>query len=280
LGLVLLFEYLDDTIKSKEDFDRYVSLPFLGFVPHIDDSESENRDLAADAKPGTPIAESFRAIRTSLLFSRGGAEVRTILVTSAGPGEGKTTVSSNLAATLAKNRGPVLLIDADLRRPRVAKALGLENTRGLTNCLIGEAQLDDVVMPTRVEGLFVLSSGPIPPNPAELLHGDRMAALLAEAREKYDRVVIDSPPVVAVTDARVLASQVDGLYMVISMGKTSRRVIHRALDSITSIGFEVHGAILNNLNTPTGRYGYYDREYAYTKGYYRSDGAGDGARAT
>lgn len=279
LGLVLLFEYLDDTIKSKEDFDRYVGLPFLGFVPHIDDADSDNRDLAADAKPGTPIAESFRAIRTSLLFSRGGAAVRTILVTSAGPGEGKTTVSTNLAATLAKNKGPVLLIDADLRRPRVAKALGLENSKGLTNCLIGEASLDDVVMPTRVEGLFVLSSGPIPPNPAELLHGERMAALLTEAREKYDRVVIDSPPVVAVTDARVLASQVDGLYVVISMGKTSRRVIHRALDSITSIGFEVHGAILNNLHSPTGRYGYYYyRDYAYGKGYYRSDAAGGGAK--
>lgn len=270
LGLVFLVEFLDDTIKSREDFDRYVGLPFLGFIPHIPSSETKDNELVADAKPGSAIAESFRTLRTSVLFSRGDRRVETILITSAGPGEGKTTVASNLAATLAKQKGPVLLIDADLRRPRVHKALGLTNDRGLTNYLIGDAKLDDLLQETTVEGLLTMTSGPIPPNPAELLHGERMVALIEEAKGRFDRIVIDSPPLIAVTDARVLSRIVDGLYLVISMGKTSRRLIQRSIESITSIDCEVHGSILNNLTMPTGRYGYYYyRDYSYGGDYYR-----------
>jgi capsular exopolysaccharide synthesis family protein len=272
LGLVFLIEYFDDTLKSREDFDRYVGLPFLGFVPHIGDKESENPDLASQTKAGTAVAEAFRAIRTSILFSRSDVPAQAILITSAGPGEGKTTVAVNLAATFAKNKGPVLVMDADLRRPRVAKALRLPNDRGLTNVLIGEASLEDVVQPTSIDGLYALTSGPVPPNPAELLHGERLDALLTEAARRYDRMVIDSPPVIAVTDARVLARHAGGLYMVISMGKTSWRLIQRAVESITSIGFDVHGAILNNLSAPTGRYGYYYyRDYTYGHTYYVDD---------
>ncbi len=269
LGLVLIFEYLDDTIKSKEDFDRYVGLPFLGFIPRIEGKDAERPDIAADAKTGSAIAEAFRAVRTSILFSRSDKPVRTILVTSAGPGEGKTTVAANLAITLAKHKSPVLLIDADLRRPRVAKALGIDNKIGLTNYLIGEMTLEEVLQTTSIEGLFAITSGPIPPNPAELLHGDRLAQLLATGLERFDRIVIDSPPVIAVSDARVIARCTDGLYLVISMGKTSWRLIQRSLESLTSIGFEVHGAILNNLSAPTGRYGYYYyRDFNYGKSYY------------
>lgn len=270
LGLVFLVEFLDDTIKSREDFDRYVGLPFLGFIPHIPARKEGENELVADAKPGSAIAESFRTLRTSIVFSRGDRRVETVLITSAGPGEGKTTVASNLAATLAKQKGPVLLVDADLRRPRVHKALQLGNERGLTNYLIGESPLEDLLQETSVEGLLVMTSGPIPPNPAELLHGDRMAALIEEAKGRFDRIVIDSPPLIAVTDARVLSRIVDGLYLVISMGKTSRRLIQRSIESITSIGCEVHGAILNNLTLPTGRYGYYYyRDYSYGGDYYR-----------
>jgi capsular exopolysaccharide synthesis family protein len=269
LGLVLLFEYFDDTIKSKEDFDRYIKLPFAGFIPRIDEKSAERPDTAADAKPGSAIAEAFRTVRTSILFSRSDKPVRTILVTSAGPGEGKTTVATNLAITLAKHKAPVLLIDADLRRPRVAKALGVENKTGLTNFLIGEATLDDVVRETPIEGLYVVTSGPIPPNPAELLHGDRLGELLKTGLDRFDRIVVDSPPLIAVSDARIIARCTDGLYLVISMGKTSWRLIQRSLESLTSIGFGAQGAILNNLSAPTGRYGYYYyRDYNYGKSYY------------
>lgn len=268
LGLVFLFEYLDDTIRSKEDFDRYVGLPFLGFVPRISTRDHENLDLAAEAEPGSAVAEAFRAVRTSILFSRVDRPVRTLLVTSAGPGEGKTTIATNLATTFARKKGPVLLVDADLRKPRVAKALGLGPGPGLANVLVGAARIEDVVRPTPIDGLFAITSGPIPPNPAELLHGESMADFLREAAEQYECVVLDTPPLIAVTDARVLASRVDGLYLVISVGRTSRRLIQRAVESLTSIGFDVDGAILNNMSTGDDRFG----AYAYYAKDYRADG--------
>ena len=267
LGLVFLFEYLDDTIRSKDDFDRYVGLPFLGFVPRITSADHANPDLAAESMPGSAVAEAFRAVRTSILFSRVDRPVRTLLVTSAGPGEGKTTVATNLATTFARRKGPVLLVDADLRKPRVAKALGLGPGPGLANVLVGAATLRDVVRPTSVAGLFAITSGPIPPNPAELLHGESLVEFLREAAESYECVVIDSPPLIAVSDARVLASRVDGLYLVISMGRTSRRLIQRAVESLTSIGFDVDGAILNNMSGGDAQYA----DYAYYSSDYRAD---------
>jgi capsular exopolysaccharide synthesis family protein len=264
MGLVFLFEYLDDTIRSKDDFDRYVGLPFLGFVPRISARDHENPDLAAESTPGSAVAEAFRAVRTSILFSRVDRPVRTLLVTSAGPGEGKTTVATNLATTFARKKGPVLLVDADLRKPRVAKALGLGPGPGLSNILVGAATIADVARPTSVEGLFAITSGPIPPNPAELLHGESMVEFLSDAATHYECVVLDTPPLIAVSDARVLASRVDGLYLVISMGNTSRRLIQRAVESLSSIGFDVDGAILNNMSGGDDRYGdygYYAQDY-------------------
>jgi capsular exopolysaccharide synthesis family protein len=263
LGIVFLFEFLDDTIRSKDDFDRYVGLPFLGFIPRISERDHPNPDTAAESNPGSAVAEAFRAVRTSILFTKQLESGRTLLVTSAGPGEGKTTIATNLATAFARKKGPVLLVDADLRKPRVAKALGIDAGLGLSSLLAGQAQLDDVVRPTHIDGLMAVTSGPIPPNPAELLHGERMAEFLAQASERFECILLDTPPLVAVSDARVLAGHVDGFFLVISMGKTSRRLIQRAVESLTSIGFGVDGVVLNNMSSSESRYGdyYYAREY-------------------
>jgi capsular exopolysaccharide synthesis family protein len=267
-GLAYVLEYLDDTVKTREDFDRLVRLPFLGYVPHLREVDGTPRDLVvARGKTGSPEVESFRAIRTGVQFSRPDREVRTFLVTSAGPGEGKTTVSVNLSSAFTGSKGRVLLIDADLRRARVHTALGIDNARGLTNVLVGEAKLADVIQKSCVEGLDVLASGPIPPNPAEVLGSERMQELLAEAAVKWDRVIIDSPPLVAVTDPALLAKYVDAIFLVISIGKTSIRTIQRARETLSTVGAGIHGAILNNADVKISGYAQSYGGYGYGYGY-------------
>jgi capsular exopolysaccharide synthesis family protein len=265
-GLAYVLEYLDDTVKSREDFDRLVRLPFLGYVPHIDKADGAARDLVvAHGRTGSPEVESFRAIRTGVQFSRPGMEVRTFLITSAGPGEGKTMISVNLASAFAGGKGRVLLLDADLRRARAHTALGVDNGRGLTNVLVGEATLDEAVQRSAVEGLDVLASGPIPPNPAEVLGSERMQEVLREAAARWDRVIVDSPPLVAVTDPALLAKWVDAVFLVISIGKTSIRTIQRARETLATVGATVHGAVLNNADERVA--GYYHTYGAYGYGY-------------
>ena len=267
-ALAYVLEFLDDTVKSREDFDRLVRLPFLGFVPHIKEGELAHRDLVvAHGRTGSPEVESFRAIRTGIQFSRADREVRTLLVTSAGPGEGKTTVSVNLAAAFAGGKGRILLVDADLRRARVHSALGVENRRGLTNVLVGDATLEEAVQKSAVEGLDVLASGPIPPNPADVLGSEAMREVLQKASGLYERVVVDSPPLVAVTDPALLAKYVDGVFLVVSVGKTSIRTLLRAKETLATVGAAIHGAVLNNADEKTsgyaGAYGGYGYGYGY-----------------
>jgi capsular exopolysaccharide synthesis family protein len=267
-ALSYVLEYMDDSVKTREDFDRLVRLPFLGFVPHIKETEGSPRDLVvARGKTGSPEVESFRAIRTGIQFSRPDREIRTFLVTSAGPGEGKTTVSINLASAFTGPRGRVLLIDADLRRARAHKALGVDNVRGLTNVLVGEVSLGDAIQKSSVEGLDVLASGPIPPNPAEVLGSEKMQELLREAAGRWDRVIVDSPPIVAVTDPSLLAKSVDAVFLVISVGKTSIRTIQRARETLSTVGAVVHGAILNNADVKLSGYAQSYGGYGYGYGY-------------
>jgi capsular exopolysaccharide synthesis family protein len=267
-ALAYVLEYLDDTVKTREDFDRLVRLPFLGYVPHVRGDGETPADLAvARGKTGSPEVESFRAIRTGIQFSRPDREVRAFLITSAGPGEGKTTVSVNLASAFTGSKGRVLLVDADLRRARVHRALGIDNARGLTNVLVGESSLADAVQRSSVEGLDVLASGPIPPNPAEVLGSERMQDLLREASAKWDRVVIDSPPLVAVTDPALLAKYVDAVFLVISIGKTSIRTIQRARETLQSVGAGIHGAVLNNADVRISGYAESYGGYGYGYGY-------------
>ncbi|MEN8149975.1 MAG: polysaccharide biosynthesis tyrosine autokinase, partial [Planctomycetota bacterium] len=266
-GSVFLVEFFDDTIKTKDDFDRYVKVPDLGFIPRISEKEYKRRDTAVLEKPRSSVAEAFRSLRTGILFSRRDEEIQCFLVSSAGPGEGKTTVATNLAITMAEaGRGKVLVIDADLRKARLHTALGIENGPGLTNCLVGSATLEETVRPTPIENLYALTSGPNPPNPAELLGGHRMAEILETARGEYGKIIIDTPPLVAVTDTSLLAPLVQGIFLVVSMGKTSWRLIERARQSLSAVGEEVTGGIVNDVRSSHRGYGYgygytYDRYY-------------------
>ncbi|MCU0727830.1 MAG: polysaccharide biosynthesis tyrosine autokinase [Planctomycetes bacterium] len=257
LGAAWLREFFDDTIKSKADFERFVAMPDIGYIPRIQGKDASGKDLAMLEQPSSAVAEAFRTVRTGILFSRRDEEIRTFLLTSAGPSEGKTTVALNLAITMAEaDRGRVLLIDSDLRRPRVHRALGIEDGPGLTNCLVGSADLSAAVRETRVRNLFVLPAGPVPPNPAELLGGRRMAEILKQVRQDFAKVILDTPPVLPVTDASVLATQVDGVFLVISLGRTSWRLVRRAEETLKGVGVSVTGAILNNVRSSTGAYGY------------------------
>ena len=267
-ALAYVLEFLDDSVKSREDFDRLVRLPFLGYVPHLKEVAGVSRDLTvARGRTGSPEVESFRAIRTGIQFSRTDRDVRMFLVTSAGPGEGKTTVSVNIACAFAGGKGRVLLIDADLRRARVHTALGIHSDRGLTNVLVGESTLDDAVQKSSVEGLDVLAAGPIPPNPAEVLGSERMQEVLKEAAGRWDRVIVDSPPLVAVTDPALLAKYVDAVFLVISIGKTSIRSIQRARETLAGVGCPIHGAVLNNADLRLSGYAESYGGYGYGYGY-------------
>ncbi len=276
-GVLYLFQVMDDTVKSREDYDRLVrGLAFLGVVPAIEE-EAENQDqiAAVRGRTGTPVVESIRALRTTLHHAGvDGREIRTILMTSSGPREGKTTLSTNLAASLAQGGHRTLLMDADLRRPRVHRMTGTDPARGLSTVLAGRATLSEAVQSCGlVPGLDVLPSGPLPPNPAELLAGPAMKALLEEAAGRYDRIVLDSPPVVTVTDPCVLAPLVDAVVLVIAHGTTSARLVRRAREAMDAVGARVSGAVVNNAAPRKGFYGdpYYGYDYRY--GYVA---AGDG----
>lgn len=206
--------------------------------------------------PGAIASEAYRVLRTNLQFLGLDEPVRSMLVTSATPGEGKSTTISNLAVAFAQTGAKVCLVDADLRRPTIAKTFGLENWSGLTTALIGQAGLDACLRNTDIPGLTVMTSGPIPPNPAELVGSARMGALLEQLQERFDTVLIDSPPVLAVTDAAVLAPKVGGVVLVVRANAVDQRQVNRAREALEAVKARVLGVVLSAVQ-PEGREGYY-----------------------
>ncbi len=259
LGLAWLRETLDTRIADAEDVAEVTPLPVLGNVPSW--PRRTGRVVVA-AEPFSQAAESFRQLRTNLQFLRvaeggsGDTGAHVVAVTSSFSGEGKSTVSANLATTLAETGARVLLLDADLRRPTVAGVLGIEGGVGLTTVLAGQAALDDVVQEWGSAGLAVLPSGPVPPNPAELLGSPAMRALLAGLRTRYDHVVVDTAPVLPVADASVLSRVVDGVVVVANARQARRRHLGQSLDDLSKVSARVLGVVLNQVRRDEESYSY------------------------
>ncbi|MFP7733887.1 CpsD/CapB family tyrosine-protein kinase [Priestia aryabhattai] len=215
------------------------------------------RRLLAHNSPKDPVAEQYRTIRTNIQFSDADQDIKSIVLTSTGPGEGKSTTASNLATVYAQQGLRVLLIDADLRKPTAHYTFRLENHVGLTNVLTKQSTLGQAIQGTEVPDLFLLTSGPIPPNPAELLASNNMTELLKEMKEEFDMIIFDTPPVLAVADAQILANQVDGSILVVSSGKTDKEAAVKAKELLLKANAKVLGAVLNNRKMEEGSDYYY-----------------------
>lgn len=222
------------------------------------EERQERPGLVVINKPSSVVSEQFRTIRTNIQFSMVDSMLKTILVTSAGPASGKSVVSANLAAIFASEDKRVLLVDADLRKPTVHKAFKLRNTDGLTSLLTNrEASVSDMVYHTHTEGLYVLTSGAIPPNPAELLASKRMDEVVEEMKESFDLIIFDMPPVLAVTDAQVMASKTDGAIFVIPKGRVSKEEVQNSRKLLENVNANMIGAILNRVDKSDDNYYYY-----------------------
>jgi capsular exopolysaccharide synthesis family protein len=255
VGLAALREAMDTTVKDAASLAEHVDAPVLSSVP-FDARARKSPLILADTTRSTR-AEALRQLRTNLQFVDVDRPVRTIVVTSAGPNEGKSTTACNLAIVFAEAGKRVVLVDADLRRPRLAEYLNLEGAIGLTNVLVGQTRLEVALQQWGSERVFVLPSGSIPPNPSELLGSRHMAELLNTLEERFDAVIIDTPPLLPVTDAAVLASTVDGTVLVSRCGRTTTTQAKQAADSLKAVGARVLGCVLN-MTPARGADAYYD----------------------
>ncbi len=281
IGVALFLEYLDTSIKTSYEVEKILSLPVLGSIPTIDleDVSSAAGHGAAYANgataiaerlishhlPRSPISEAYRMLRTNLQFLTPDRPIRSILVTSAGPSEGKTTTAANLAITMAQVGARTLLVDGDLRRPMVAGVFGIDGQPGLTELLIREGDLKKVARPSGVDNLLIVPAGTLPPNPSELLGSQKMKAVIEAMKECCDLVIFDCPPVITVTDAAVLAAETDIVLLVVQSGKTDREMAKRAKVLLHNVKATIAGVVLNNIS-PELQAGYY-----YYYHYYHQD---------
>jgi capsular exopolysaccharide synthesis family protein len=262
MGLAFFFEYFDNRIKSPNEIKSHLGLPFLGMVPKIVGETAPLLDRGVTPQ----FAEALRTIRTNVLFSSTTEGGQSLVITSSGPGEGKTVVASNLAMALAQTGQRVLLVDADMRRPRVHDVFTERQEPGLSNVLVGDTKTADAVRPTSCETLWILPAGHIPPNPAELLGSKRFADFVATLKEHFAWVVIDSPPIMAVTDAAVAAHIADGVLFVVGSEMTSRNVARTAVEQLAAANTRLVGCVLNRVDLVGNPYyysQYYRREYGH-----------------
>jgi capsular exopolysaccharide synthesis family protein len=315
IGCIFLLEYLDRSLKTAEEAERVLGLPVLAVIPDVLErpgrygygtsygygrkrragrpgakkdkgkpgaEQLKEIELLPQTKPRHSISEAYRSLRTALLLSSA-HQLRVIALTSAHSGEGKTATAANLAVVMAQLGRQVLLIDADLRKPRLHRVFNLSNREGLVHCLTGGEALEQLIQPTGVNGLFLLPSGTIPPNPSELLASDRMRELLEVAQRRFDLVIVDTPPLLAVTDASVLGSMVDGVVLCLHAGRVQRAEAQASADRLRVAGARVLGTVLNRYIAGKGgddkHYYYYYQYHAYGESDDRPSGASGSSAA-
>lgn len=285
--LATMLEYLDDSVRSTDDVNNMLRLPTLATIPILKTSKPRraltngssslqlngngkrngtgktNPAFLLDLEQDSPLAEAYRHLRTSVLLSSAGRAPRTLVVTSCVPSEGKTTTTINLAVTVAQTGARVLVIDGDMRRPSVHAAFGIENKRGLSNILssdMTEAEMLNLVQKEKESGLYLMTSGPVPPNPAELIGSDQMRKVVQELGATFDHILIDTPPIASFTDGVLLASMSDGVILVIHANECSRKIVQRSRQALLDVGAKVLGVVLNRVNLRSPDY-YYGSHY-------------------
>lgn len=264
VAVILLLEYLDETIKDADDAQRVLGLSTLGAITRIEGIRNPQDNLVALNEPRSPISESYRVLRTNLRFTGLENPSGALLITSAGPSEGKTTTAVNLAVVMAQSGRRVILVDADLRRPNIHHYLGLANDVGLSSLFLEEGvSPDQVIHSTGLENLRVMTSGPLPPNPSELLDSKQMAEIFKTLRAQSDMVIVDSPPVLAVADATIIGSRCSGAVLVLDAGKTRTDLSKRAVERLRQTNVRLFGVVLNKLSSRRAS-GYYSSYYYYS----------------
>lgn len=301
VGLAILFEYLDNSVKNFEDVEKYTGLPTLGIVPAFSEDgfhkgygsgerqkkkkgkekvnsasqlalrevfppkkeeaqEIKSVELITNFSPKSLFSETYRTIRTTLLLSSPEANIKSIIVTSPLPLEGKTTTISNLAVTLAQADKNVVIVDADLRKPKQHRLFKIKNLYGLTNYLASDVDIKNLIKTTLVPNLFLINAGPLPPNPSELLGSDKMTYFIENLKHSFDYIFFDSPPILALSDALVLGPKTDGVILIVWGGKTSREALKQAKDKLDQLNIKILGVVLNNVSLKDQDY-YYKQYY-------------------
>jgi capsular exopolysaccharide synthesis family protein len=271
VGAVLAYlrDLADQRLASADEIQARLGLNILGVLPHMSGRETVSvRGMKVQLDPMSDIAEAYRTVRTAIYFGAPEGKAKTILITSPSPGDGKSTSASNLAIAMAQAGQRVLLIDCDFRKPVQHRVFGVEDGSGLSNLLGLRVRINDAVKATSTPGLFLLPSGPTPANPSELLSSENFGLLLSKLQDKFHHIVIDSPPVMPVADARILGAFCDMTVLVLRAGKSTRRMSVQACDSLLSVGSRILGIVVNDVPRGRGRYGYSSYGYSgYGYGY-------------
>jgi len=277
IGLAFFFEYLDNTVKTPEDVEQLIRLPSFGMVPEIsyerqrrlESGKSCPVELITFGHPKSMLSEAYRNIRTSILLSFPERPPKKFVITSPNPIEGKTTTVINTAIALSQTSAQVIVIDSDMRKPRVHKIFGEENGVGLSNFLSGNADLESVIKKSNIPNLFYIPSGPIPPNPSELIGSKLFKSMMESLGEQFDHIILDSPPVLGFADSIILSTAVDGVILVVLGGKTPRETLQRAKEVLLQVNAKILGVVINRVDIQRSDYGYYYYRYHY---YYGKEG--------